>query len=54
MTAAEVNGYLHYKRLGKLKDAIYANYNNDRVVSMRMIDRARILSVLYVTSFSLH
>ncbi|KAJ7304821.1 hypothetical protein DFH08DRAFT_902858 [Mycena albidolilacea] len=28
----EVNGYLHYKRLGKLKDAIYANYNNDRVV----------------------
>jgi hypothetical protein len=32
MTAAEVNGYLHYKRLGKLKDAIYANYNNDRVV----------------------
>ncbi|KAJ7894242.1 hypothetical protein B0H14DRAFT_2683697 [Mycena olivaceomarginata] len=32
MTAAEVAGYLHYKRLGKLKDAIYANYNNDRVV----------------------
>ncbi|KAJ7894239.1 hypothetical protein B0H14DRAFT_2683681 [Mycena olivaceomarginata] len=28
----EVAGYLHYKRLGKLKDAIYANYNNDRVV----------------------
>ncbi|KAK7045059.1 hypothetical protein R3P38DRAFT_3347267 [Favolaschia claudopus] len=30
--AFKVNGYLHYKRLNKLNDAKYANYNNDRIV----------------------
>ncbi|KAJ7142017.1 hypothetical protein C8R43DRAFT_1199900 [Mycena crocata] len=27
-----VTGHIHYKKLSKLKDAKYANYNNDRVV----------------------